>query len=44
MANFFMDATHQKESYKFMDVPPFLYILQKQGPEFSKSSLIAESP
>ena len=23
MANFFMDATHQKETYKFMDVPPF---------------------
>ena len=22
-ANFFMDATHQKETYKFMDVPQF---------------------
>ena len=22
-ANFFMDATHQKETYKFMDAPPF---------------------
>ena len=25
MANFFMDATHQKETYKFMDVPQLLF-------------------